>query len=50
VFLDDIGRNLKAAKELGMKTILVKDPKEALKQLEHLLNVSLLKDQPSSKL
>jgi putative hydrolase of the HAD superfamily len=33
VFLDDIGRNLKAARELGMRTIKVDAPEAALEEL-----------------
>ncbi len=41
VFLDDIGRNLKTAKELGMATIKVDEPGEALRELETLLGFDL---------
>lgn len=43
VFLDDIGVNLKAAADVGMKTIRVElgHAPKALKQLEDLLNVDL---------
>jgi epoxide hydrolase-like predicted phosphatase len=41
VFLDDIGRNLKSARELGMTTIKVEDPDTALAALEELLGFSL---------
>ena len=41
VFLDDLGRNLKPARELGMATIKVEDPHSALVELEHLLGVDL---------
>jgi putative hydrolase of the HAD superfamily len=41
VFLDDIGRNLKTARELGMATIKVTDPDQALTDLETLLGVAL---------
>jgi len=34
VFLDDLGINLKPAKEMGMQTIKVVDPADALAQLE----------------
>ncbi len=37
VFLDDIGANLKPARALGMGTIKVNDPQQALKELEELL-------------
>jgi putative hydrolase of the HAD superfamily len=41
VFLDDIGRNLKPARELGMATIKVTDPERALRELELLLGFGL---------
>jgi epoxide hydrolase-like predicted phosphatase len=41
VFLDDIGRNLKAARQLGMATIKVDDPDRALAELERLLGFAL---------
>lgn len=41
VFLDDMGINLKAAAKLGMKTIKVEDPVEALKELEGVLGFPL---------
>ena len=41
VFLDDIGGNLKPARALGMATIKVEDPDEALSQLSRLLGLSL---------
>jgi len=41
VFLDDIGSNLKTARQLGMATIKVDDPDMALAQLEELLDVDL---------
>lgn len=37
VFLDDMGQNLKVAKALGMTTIKVADPEEAIDELERLL-------------
>jgi putative hydrolase of the HAD superfamily len=40
-FLDDIGRNLKPARALGMATIKVDDPEQALRELETLLGFSL---------
>jgi len=42
IFLDDIGRNLKAARALGMATIKVDDPDDALRELESLLELPLL--------
>jgi epoxide hydrolase-like predicted phosphatase len=41
VFLDDIGLNLKAARQLGMTTIKVVDPDDALAELETLLGFPL---------
>ena len=43
VYLDDIGKNLKPARELGMTTLLVsgEDGSEALRELESLLGFSL---------
>jgi putative hydrolase of the HAD superfamily len=42
VFLDDIGRNLKPARALGMTTIKVDDPDQALSELGALLGLDLL--------
>jgi epoxide hydrolase-like predicted phosphatase len=42
IFLDDIGRNLKTARALGMATIKVEDPDDALRELETLLGLELL--------
>lgn len=41
VFLDDIGRNLKTARQLGMTTIKVDDPDHALGELESALAFKL---------
>lgn len=41
VYLDDIGRNLKPAQEMGMTTILVRDARTALKELERVLGIDL---------
>lgn len=41
-FLDDIGRNLKPARALGMTTIKVDDPDAALRELGALLGLDLL--------
>lgn len=41
-FLDDIGRNLKTARALGMITIKVEDPDVALRELGVLLELELL--------
>jgi putative hydrolase of the HAD superfamily len=42
VFLDDIGRNLKAARALGMTTIKVDDPDDALRELGAVLGIDLI--------
>ena len=42
VFLDDIGANLKSARELGMTSIKVIDAEQALGELQTLLGVDLL--------
>lgn len=42
VFLDDIGRNLKSAKALGMETIKVVEPEPALQALEKIVNIKLI--------
>jgi putative hydrolase of the HAD superfamily len=39
VFLDDIGRNLKAARALGMATIKVEEPRAALRELARVLGL-----------
>ena len=41
VFLDDLGVNLKPARALGMTTIKVVDPDEALAELEAVVGFSL---------
>ena len=41
VFLDDLGVNLKPARAMGMRTIKVVDPTEALRELEELVGFSL---------
>jgi putative hydrolase of the HAD superfamily len=41
VFLDDLGANLKPARELGMTTIKVADPEAALAELEAVLGFAL---------
>jgi putative hydrolase of the HAD superfamily len=42
VFLDDLGINLKPARALGMRTIKVTDPDQALVELEQILEHPLL--------
>jgi putative hydrolase of the HAD superfamily len=41
-FLDDIGSNLKAARALGMSTIKVEEPRQALRELGALVGLELL--------
>lgn len=41
VFLDDIGRNLKPARQMGMTTIKVAAPEAALAELETVLGIRL---------
>jgi len=41
VFLDDIGRNLKPARELGMRTIKVEGEEQALAELAQVLGFEL---------
>jgi epoxide hydrolase-like predicted phosphatase len=41
VFLDDLGINLKPAREMGITTIKVSDPNTALAELERVLEFSL---------
>jgi putative hydrolase of the HAD superfamily len=41
VFLDDLGVNLKPAREMGMTTIKVEDPDVALRDLEDVLGLDL---------
>jgi len=41
VFLDDIGHNLKSARGLGMTTIKVVEPEQALGELEEILGLAL---------
>ena len=41
VFLDDLGINLKPARELGMTTIKVTDPAAALRELEEVVGFDL---------
>jgi putative hydrolase of the HAD superfamily len=42
VFLDDLGINLKPARAMGMTTIRVGDPTDAISQLEEVLGIPLL--------
>eukprot|EP01080_Neovahlkampfia_damariscottae_P007677 gene7677-12143_t len=43
VFLDDIGRNLKNASSLGIKTILVKNEEQAIEELKKILKKNFSK-------
>ena len=42
MFLDDLGRNLKSASEVGMATVRVRETETALRELETFLGVSLV--------
>jgi len=44
VFLDDLGVNLKSAREMGMATIKVVEPKKALKDLGRIIDMDLTAD------
>ncbi len=48
VFLDDIGRNLKSARVLGMTTIKVDEPAGARRELEQVLGFGLLQAGPAA--
>ena len=41
MFLDDLGRNVKAASEVGMITVRVRETEKALIKLETLLGIKL---------
>ena len=41
MFLDDLGVNLKPARALGMTTIKVIDPDQAIAELEHVVGFPL---------
>jgi putative hydrolase of the HAD superfamily len=41
VFLDDLGINLKPAREMGMRTIKVGDPERAIDELEAIVGIPL---------
>ena len=47
IFLDDIGSNLKSARAMGMQTIKVVSPEQALGELSNLLGLALLDETPS---
>ncbi|XP_075716939.1 bifunctional epoxide hydrolase 2 [Rhinoderma darwinii] len=42
IFLDDLGANLKPARDMGISTVLVKDPEKALKELQDLSGIQFL--------
>jgi putative hydrolase of the HAD superfamily len=42
VFLDDLGVNLKPARQMGMRTIKVVDPAEALAELQQIVGFQLI--------
>ena len=44
VFLGDLGRNLRSAREVGMVTVRVRETEEALRELETLLGVRLVEE------
>jgi FMN phosphatase YigB (HAD superfamily) len=44
VFLDDIGSNLKTARQMGITTIKVDTPDVALRELEAFVELELLAD------
>ncbi|XP_065883827.1 bifunctional epoxide hydrolase 2-like [Dysidea avara] len=50
IFLDDLGVNVKAARQMGMHTILVRDTQTALQQLSDLTGVDVHSDKQTSKL
>ena len=41
MFLDDLGINLKPARDMGMTTIKVDDPTTAIAELEEVLGITL---------
>ena len=42
VFLDDLGGNVKCAREVGMTTVRVRGTEKALREMETLLGVKLV--------
>lgn len=44
VFLDDLGVNVKSAREMGMATIKVVEPKKALEDLGRIIDMDLISD------
>ncbi|XP_069831850.1 bifunctional epoxide hydrolase 2 isoform X2 [Dendropsophus ebraccatus] len=45
IFLDDIGANLKPARDMGIATVLVKDTENALKELQDLTGVKIIESE-----
>uniref|UniRef100_A0A8C3TWA5 Epoxide hydrolase 2 n=1 Tax=Catharus ustulatus TaxID=91951 RepID=A0A8C3TWA5_CATUS len=45
IFLDDLGENLKPAREMGMATILFQDTESGLRELQELSGIQLLKEE-----
>ena len=50
IFLDDLGVNVKAARKLGMHTILVRDIPTALKQLSEATGIDVHSDSIKAKI
>ncbi len=48
VFLDDLGPNVKAARKLGMATILVRDFNKALEELQQITGINVSQNQHAS--
>ena len=44
MFLDDLGVNVKSAREVGMTTVRVRETEKALRELEALLGVRLVEE------
>ena len=49
VFLDDLGGNVKCAREVGMTTVRVRGTEKALRELEALLGVTLVEEDGGNK-
>jgi len=50
IFLDDLGVNVKSARQMGMQTILVRDTQTALQQLSDLTGIDVHSNKQTSKL
>lgn len=46
IFLDDLGENLKPAREMGMATILFRDTESGLRELQELSGIQVWKNSP----